>query len=57
MKYSIKTTDGYRYELPSGVVPELVRQFNCDWLMFQREGKTKYISVSAIVSITEVEND
>lgn len=57
MRYTIKTIDGNRYELPSGVIPLMVKQYGHEWLMFESDGKTKYINITAVVSVTEKKAD
>lgn len=56
MRYTIKTVDGNRYELPSGVSPVLINKFYIKWLSFPCQGcHLKYINVDNIVSITETD--
>lgn len=57
MKYIIKTLDGNRYE--TNEVPLSQKRTGIDWLYFSsRDGKgTVYVNVSAIVSVTEKEEE
>ena len=48
----IKTVDGNRYELPE--MPKYVGCWGRDWFTFEKDGKTKFINISHIVSVTEV---
>ncbi len=56
MRYTIKTVDGNRYELPSGVQPVLINKFYMKWLTFPgKDCNLKYLNVDNIVSITEID--
>lgn len=56
MRYTIKTVDGNRYELPSGVQPVLINKFYTKWLTFPgKDCHLKYLNVDNVVSITEID--